>query len=173
MLKKVRMPTDLTTSDRSVCLWLKLLAPVVFAFAFVHYFQILIRGGSTVLEFFLIASIAVAIWSTSLLHRLIEVRVSQMLEIVGTAIISAVFFALWALTSVVAEEIYIYTWIDAEEGRRIYTDDSGEGYAVGLKGMPTFTLLFMGFGLIFGFIWGSLLWILQKLLAKAKPKPEP
>ena len=96
-----------------------------------------------------------------------------MLEIVGTAILCTAFFATWALTSVVAEEIYIYIYTDGYEGRRIYADDSGEGYAVGWKGMPAFMLLFMGFGLIFGFVWGSLLWILRKLLGKAKPKPGP
>jgi hypothetical protein len=167
------MPTDLTTSDSGVSLWLKLLAPVAFSLAFIHCFQIQLRGGSTALELFHIVAIAAAIWSTSLLQRMLEVRAGQMLEIVSTAILCTAFFATWALTSVVAEEIYIYIYTDGYEGRRIYADDSGEGYAVGWKEMPAYTLLFMGFGLIFGFVWGSLLWIVRKVLGKAKPKPEP
>lgn len=170
-LKKARMPANLKKSDSSVSLWLKLLAPVLFSFAFVHYFQIQIRGGSTTLEFFHIASIAAAIGSTSLLHRIIAGRAGKMHEIVDTAIRCTVFFTTWALTTVVAEEIYIYT--DVYKERRIYADDSGEGYAVGLKGTPAFICLFTGFGIIFGFVWGGLIWMMHKALAKAKLKQEP
>jgi membrane associated rhomboid family serine protease len=81
--------------------------------------------------------------------------------IVASALLSSAFMAICGLGVVPAEEIYIL--VDGYDGRRIYADDSGMGYASGLKVAPGVAAAGMLFGLIFGCIWGVIVSIIRKI----------
>ena len=71
---------------------------------------------------------------------------------------------------VIAEEAFVV--LDGYESRRIYQDDSGSGYATGFKGIPALTLLLFCFGVLFGLLYGVLIWFLTKIIRRYRRKAE-
>lgn len=145
-----------------------LFLPFAFVLVVIHFFQIGIRGGSRELEVFLVvAAIAALLLGVGVAHwgRLVLQRTHP---IVSTTIVCMAFFVFWCLTTFVAEEAYIH--FDGYEDRRIYTDDSGMGYAMGVGGLAAATAVSSLFGLGFGFLWGTFLWLVSVISGSRQRK---
>ena len=135
-----------------------ILFPFLFDLAFVHFFEIGVRGGSRELEIYLVASVCLSFLFTALIYRWQSEFFDRRHTIVRVALLCAIFFALKGPTTILAEELYIYFTVPGD--RRIYGDDSGMGYAIGFNSLPGATLFFAIVGFCFGLIYGFALWLL-------------
>ncbi len=144
-----------------------LVGPATLAIWIVHGYQGEVRGASPHLQMLLLVPVALAcvvMYSLRSFFRRVE---EEYHRITASAILASAFFAVWALGTVPMEEFYIA--IDGHEGRRIYSDDSGMGYATGLEKVHTTTAVAALGGLVFGVAWGIITTILGKIAWYARP----
>jgi hypothetical protein len=141
--------------------WWLLLGPAVSVIWFVLYFQGEIRGASPSLQMLQLVPAVGAGWLLYSLRSRFQMVADEYHRIAASALMGAAFFAIWAVGTVAMEEFYII--FDGYEGRRIYSDDSGMGYAIGPRKALPATVVATVSGLILGVAWGIVISLCRKI----------